>query len=1255
MRQKPNTKLIAAAVFPLLLIGTLALINHQSNDTPYSKLASDTSYTLSLNIANTPSALEQGTYRDLFGVKPSRETAWDYIQAKDVAGGHVLLRGNSSAPGTLTNVSPISGLTSMTALVSGAPLELYGAYELGDEYQLIKTLAIGTNSHNFTVGYPYLQFVATGTTNDSQITMLAINYSCVAIELTGLSLSVIAGEAPLDVGETLTLTPTLNPLNATNGKVSWTSNNPHIASVTGGVVSALSVGSATITATAVSNPTISADFTVSVNALPVVAKDIPGFEDIEDSAFNFREFFRTWTGDLEIDKKPVPSGVKIGHFVYADEVNSFLNLLVKEGEHNYPFSNEEYRDNFRHTLWMLPGVKAAKALSSLLKKHPVFGSGAFEIVNVAGEGDEEDEREEALKKLRKAITHKPDETRTITLSCGRLTTGVTIDAWTACFMLSGSSSTSASSYLQTIFRVQSPANIGGKMKTECYVFDFAPDRTLKMVAEAGNLSIKAGAISDRKLMGEFLNFCPVIGISGSTMTAYSTEQMLAQLKRAMIDRVARNGFDDTRLYSEKLLKLTDDEIEMFQNLKKILGTSKANRSTHDIVVNDTGLDAELYEFEDEDGDEKPKKKLTDEEMARKKELMELRKKRSAAISILRGIAIRIPLLVYGADIEDEEKGIDVENFTKLIDDASWVEFMPKGVTKPLFEQFTKYFDSDVFIEAGKLIRKKTKASEELPITERIKAITDIFSTFKNPDKETVLTPWRVVNMHLGNCIGGYNFFDEIYERQIDILGNNDPREVIYKSVSEKIFVADTKVLDINSKTGLYPLYIAYSIFNLLKNKHGKTKKSEDLWAEVLKKNIFAVCKTKMAAAITRRTLCGFNNYTTNILIYEDIVSDMKDDAAERVKKTGAASKTVSKISNPKKWNLAGGLGEMKFNAIVGNPPYQEMGGSGGSNDSPIYQYFVTMARELKPSIVSLIIPSRWYSGGRENLLGDFREAMLNDKGLYTIVDYPTASEVFSNVEIKGGICFFGIDTAKNDGKCRFIIIQNGVVTDDSIRDFSGQEYLIRHKTHQDVVKLVNEGGNSATRYLNTIVSSDTPFGIPSNPRTSKKNPMTVHEERQKPSDLFLYHIENLKRKVEFIDRALITKNVDDIDKYKVFIVQSAETGDIRGKILGGIELAPQNSVCSQSYLYVPFNSEIERDNFAKYYKTKFLRFLVSALKTTQSATNKFYAYVPEQDFSEKSDINWTKPINEIDKQLHAKYKLTADQINYIEKMITEMK
>lgn len=192
----------------------------------------------------------------------------------------------------------------------------------------------------------------------------------------------------------------------------------------------------------------------------------------DDATFQFREFFRTKQGS------DVPAADK-GRFVHEDDVRLFLDLLCKDDEQShYPFSTDEYREQFNHTLWVVPGVKEAKALERLLNDHVVFG-GFDAIINVAGANDDDETREDALDKVLKRIGDQPEQTYTITISCGRLTTGVTVKPWTAVFYLKGSENTSAATYMQTIFRVQSPYCYEDdegqtRMKTKCYVFDFAP-------------------------------------------------------------------------------------------------------------------------------------------------------------------------------------------------------------------------------------------------------------------------------------------------------------------------------------------------------------------------------------------------------------------------------------------------------------------------------------------------------------------------------------------------------------------------------------------------------------------------------------------------------------------------------------------------------------------------------------------------------------------------------------------------------------
>lgn len=691
----------------------------------------------------------------------------------------------------------------------------------------------------------------------------------------------------------------------------------------------------------------------------------------EDIAFNFKEFFRC-NDD--------------GRFLHHADVLRFLNLLTKEdAESMYPFANARYRNIFRHTLWMVPGVKAAKALSAMLKEHPVFGN--FDIVNVAGDGDEEEDREEALKKVNKAIAEA--QHGTITLSCGRLTTGVSVPQWMGVLMLSGSFNTAASAYMQTIFRVQTPYSINGLVKEDCYVFDFAPDRTLQVLASVPRVSHKAGKTTDaqRETLGNFLNFCPVIGMEGSVMKPYDANKMMEQLKKAYVERVVRNDFEDGYLYTDELLKLDEVAVKDFKELKGIIGQTKAIGNSGNIDVNAQGLTNEEYEEKEKLEKKKKKKELTDKEKARLEELKKKKKLKEDAVSILRGISIRMPLLIYGARIENEDEQLTIDNFTSLVDAQSWEEFMPRGVTKATFNKFKRYYDPDIFAAAGKRIRAMARAADRLTIEERIERITDIFSTFRNPDKETVLTPWRVVNMHMSDTLGGYTFYNEDFSETI-----TEPRYVEHHKVTDEVFTPGSHLLEINSKSGLYPLYLAYNLYRRACKDAMFSPQTLDehlaIWDKVVSDSIFVICKTPMAKAITRRTLMGFRKGSVNMWAPEDLINKIKNQPELFIRKVH---------------DLVGK--DVKINAIVGNPPYQEIDGGGtGASAIPVFQYFVEIAKRLSSTYVSMIIPARWYAGGRG--LDSFRQEMLDDSKIVHLFDYPHEKDCFPSANISGGVCYF---------------------------------------------------------------------------------------------------------------------------------------------------------------------------------------------------------------------------------------------------------
>lgn len=767
----------------------------------------------------------------------------------------------------------------------------------------------------------------------------------------------------------------------------------------------------------------------------------------EDKAFNFKEFFRTFTGDIKLDNISMPIDAEVGDFVHEADVWSFLNLMTTEdADSYYPYSNKEYRELFKHSLWMVPGVKEAKALKNLMLKHPVFGCGQFNIVNVAGNGDEEEASEEALSKVRNAIKEAGDD-YTITLSCGKLTTGVTVKEWTAVFMLAGSFSTSAANYLQTIFRVQSPCNINGRIKENAYVFDFAPDRTLKMVSAAVSVSARAGKTkeSDQRILGKFLNYCPVIGISGSAMEEYSATILLQQLKKAYAEKVVCNGFDDVNLYNDELLKLSEVDIKKFDKLKGIIGTSKAQEKQKDITVNDQGLTDEEYE-ETEKLKKKKKKELTPEEKARLEELKKLKKTRDDAISILRGISIRMPLLIYGADIPYDEE-ITIDSFVDIVDQASWNEFMPQGITKAMFKQFKKYYDAEVFIAAGRRIRNLAKAADTFEPTERVIKIASLFSYFKNPDKETVLTPWRVVNMHMSDTLGGWDFWDTEHKEMLDT-----PRYVDCGEVTKNTFGKENaQILEINSKTGLYPLYVVYSCYrnklDIIGDDNLTLEEKKELWRETVEENLFVICKTPMAKTITKRTLLGYGSGRINAHCFDDLINTLKNKPEQFQKRVLKGSFWGKDVKN------------MRFDAIVGNPPYQEETGSESRQAKPIYHYFVLQAKALSPNYISMITPSRWFAGGMG--LDSYRLEMISDKKIDKIVDFTNAKKCFPQISISGGVSYFLRSNTSSDN-CEVLNIHGDKISK-MIRPLDEFPILVRYNEAVSILRKVREK-REYTRY-----------------------------------------------------------------------------------------------------------------------------------------------------------------------------------------------
>ncbi|MGF0139721.1 Eco57I restriction-modification methylase domain-containing protein [Streptococcus alactolyticus] len=938
----------------------------------------------------------------------------------------------------------------------------------------------------------------------------------------------------------------------------------------------------------------------------------------ESKSFNFREFFR-------VDDN--------GQLVYKAEVRAFLdNITNPDSSTNYPFSTKAYREELRHTLWLMPGVKEANAFEDLLKEHPIFGR-EYKIVNVVRGASTDDgiANDADIEKVRSAITKDPSQTKTITLTVRKLTTGVNIPEWTAVLFLSNTNS--AMNYLQAAFRAQTPFShekLG--MKTNCYIFDFAPDRALTVMAESAQINSGVGKKNtqqQKQAMARLLNFMPILSNSDNGMKTYDVDRMLTQLKKVYAEKAVRSGFEDDSLYNDNLLTLTADDASMFNKLNAIVGKTQSQKIPREVVVNDNGLTDEEYD-KAERSKKKPARQRTEEEKELLEKLKEAKKQRKNMISILRGVSIRIPMMIYGMAV-DLSKDISIKDFINQVDDASWKEFMPKGFTKGMFSDITKYYDAEVFIEAGRIIRQRAKSFDDMDFIERAEHIAELFGTFKNPDKETVLTPWRVVNLQIAKSVGGLNFYDDNFESVTD--GATPNLHWVDNDLTSSVYHKDVKILDINAKTGLYPLHSAISLYyqKVMENDDNHFE-ADQVYQEILAHNIYAIAKTPMAKTITERTLTGYRNYKTNVTYIENLTDTLKTDIEKGKQLVEEAFKKV------------------KFDVVIGNPPYQEETiGENSTFAPPIYHKFMDLSYEVADKAV-LITPARFLFNAGSTPKA-WNKKMLEDEYLKVIYFEQNSANIFPNTDIKGGVAVTFRDANVNFGAIEtftaFDALNNILhkvapltkATLDSIISGRGvyklsEKALIDHPEIEDIQSKGHkfDVGSGAFKILSDILYFD---------------------KKQSDNDVQILGLENLNRTYRWINQDYLNPP-ESFRKYKVFFPQANGSGAI-GEVISTPLIGAPLIGATETFLSIGgFETKEEAEACLKYIKTKFARAMLGVLKITQATTRDKWAKVPLQDFTSNSDIDWSQSIAELDAQLYRKYGLSQEEIDFIESKVKEM-
>jgi site-specific DNA-methyltransferase (adenine-specific) len=322
---------------------------------------------------------------------------------------------------------------------------------------------------------------------------------------------------------------------------------------------------------------------------------------------------------------------------------------------------------------------------------------------------------------------------------------------------------------------------------------------------------------------------------------------------------------------------------------------------------------------------------------------------------------------------------------------------------------------------------------------------------------------------------------------------------------------------------------------------------------------------------------------------------------------------------------------MRFDVIIGNPPYQLSDGGAGASATPIYHKFVEQAKKLEPRYLSFVIPSRWISGGKG--LADFRNEMLNDERIEHITDYLNSKECFPGVSIGGGVCYF-LWNRDYKGACRYINVMNKVPFE---LQRKLNEYPIFIRLNQ-AVSIVEKLDIDHSTSFSSLVSSRNPFGIASNHRG---------KEKMFKGSVALFSSDG----VTYIKPELVTSGLDKLNSYKLMvgkiISEHAGEPDKNGymKILSTIKLLKPNEVCTDSYLCIGnFKDAIEAENVLSYLKSKFARFLImQAISSINLSKEKFY-FVPLLNFSKTWD----------DSELYTRFRLSVPEIEFIESTIKEM-
>lgn len=1031
-------------------------------------------------------------------------------------------------------------------------------------------------------------------------------------------------------------------------------------------------------------------------------------DESRDYAFDLNEFFAT----------------KNQKFVHEDDVKEFLrNLTTNE---KYPFSTPELRDELRHTFWYVGNrVESVKALEQLLKQDPVFEN--YKVIVAAGDGKSFTEEEEDFKGNEKSFDRVKDAVKkhpkTITLSCGQLTTGVTVKEWSAVLMLTDIKTPSL--YMQAAFRAQNPyrftENGELKAKQSAYLFDFAPTRVLEIYDKFANgLNQKTvnGEVTEaerKENIKELLNFFPVVSedVNGR-MVELDAEKVLTFPNALAATEIVQARFMTNLLFNDNIKgvfsfpKEVSDTIESIidkmpiEKNKRVETAKKefdlddarkiANEKQHKVNEN-TGviLGEKIYRanidrvvdnvLSGDTPDETIDTLATEVESLAEAPIAKIKEQYKLTVAeeekLRQEVAEKVKLAVATYEKSDDKNPEELKQSLTAVIEHDLVQVQVEQQETKVVENVQKTKEDEIrdrlrsFTRTIPMFIMANASRGEITIDNFDEHISDDdFVDLTNITKQefhTLRDGFDYTNEHgerknFGGVFDRYRFNASIAEFQAEKVAkanyfenDDDIFELIPNQKNNQIFTpknvvqvmvdglekespelfqrTDSTFIDLYMKSGMYITEIVKKLFA---NTRQNYSSDEECVKHILENQVYGLSPTGILHSITNNYIFGFDtthSIDTKNFKQHDLLQEAKD---------GTASEKLAELYN-------GGT-MMKFDAVVGNPPYQDVTTGDSTQAPPVYHLFLDSAYRLADN-VCLISPARFlFNAGATP--SAWNKKMLSDNHLKVLSFEQNSSKVFPGTDIKGGVAV----TYRN-AKSDFGSI--GVYT--SFNELSSILKKVESISEHSISEIIY--GQNAYQFTQTLHDE--------NP-TAKSNMSKGHERDvitnafetlsyvfydEKPNDNEPYiqisgRLGNVRRN-KFIKSSYI-KSHENLDKWKVFIPKANGTGSL-GEVLSTPLIAEPLVGHTQTYVSIgKFDTKGEANACMKYIKSKFARAMLGILKITQDNPAPKWKCVPLQDFTSDSDIDWSKSVPEIDQQLYKKYGLSQEEINFIETKVKPM-